>query len=192
MADYTDSDGPEYADRIAGHADVHKNAWKQTLEDMTAIGEELESEGWETVTIAAGHTAPEHPDVGNTDRFGLSYVVPGNKAEAFTDAFEAGTFPQYKVYRQEVSGRVFMVTQLMDPDTKTAILIAGSFEIRHAPALVKTAIREEEMYTHVQKLDKTHLGSFRHDDYQRFFPNAEKYDDYVVEASVGGEESDDE
>jgi hypothetical protein len=30
------------------------------------------------------------------------------------------------------------------------------------------------MYTHVRKLDKTHLGSFEHDGYQKFFPEADR------------------
>ncbi|MFC7081917.1 DUF7529 family protein [Halorussus caseinilyticus] len=53
--------------------------------------------------------------------------------------------------------------------------------MRHAPGLVKTALEEDEMYTHVQKLDKTHLGSFRHDDVEKFFPEPHKYAGYQVE-----------
>lgn len=185
-------DDPEYADRIATHADTHKDAWSRTLGDMEAMAEELEEEGWDTLTIAAGHTAPNSPDAGDADRWGLVYVIPGNTAEAFSEAFEKGAFPQYQVFQQDVSGRVFMVTQLLDPDTETAIFIAGTYEMRHAPPLVKTAQREDEMYTHVQKLDKTRLGTFRHDDYEHFFPDPEKYEQFVVEANVGVSDDEDE
>ena len=37
------------------------------------------------------------------------------------------------------------------------------------------------MYTHVQTLDGTHLGSFRHDDVEKFFPDPHKYTGYEVE-----------
>jgi 1,2-phenylacetyl-CoA epoxidase PaaB subunit len=174
-------DQPDYAEQIAASADVHKSAWQRTLDDMEAMAEDLEADGWEVLTIAAGHTAPTNPDAGATDRFGFVHVVPGNKAEPFEAAVETGKFPKYQVFRNEVDGRVFMLTQLIDPDTETTILIAGNFPVRNAAGLVKTALKEGEIYTHVLKLDKTHLGSFRHDDVEKFFPDPHKYTGYQVD-----------
>jgi len=174
-------DEPDYAEQIAASADVHKNAWQRTLDDMEAMAEELEADGWEVLPIAAGHTAPTNPDAGATDRFGFVHVVPGNKAEPFEQLVETGSFPKYRVFRNEMDGRIFMLTQLIDPDAEATILIAGNFPVRHAPGLVKTALKEDEIYTHVQKLDKTHLGSFRHDDVEKFFPDPHKYTGYQVD-----------
>lgn len=174
-------DEPDYAEQIAASADVHKDAWQRTLEDMEAMAEELEEDGWDVLTIAAGHTAPTNPDAGETDRFGFVHVVPGNKAEPFADVVDTGDFPKYQVFRNEMEGRAFMVTQLLDPESRQSILIAGSFELRHAPGLVTTALEEDEMYTHVQKLDGTHLGSFRHDDVEKFFPNPQRYENYTMD-----------
>lgn len=184
MPETGDEEG-SYAERIAANADAEKDAWGMTLEDMNAMADDLESEGWDVVTVPASHTAPENPDAGDTDRFGFVYVIPDNYAEDFSEAVEAGTFPKYQVFRKEVGSRVFQLTQFLDPDTETAILIAGSYEMMHAPPLVKTAMEEDEMFSHVQTLDGTVHGSFRHDDYTKFFPEPEKYDDYVVEANVG-------
>jgi len=131
--------------------------------------------------VAAGHTAPTNPDAGASDRFGFVHVVPGNEAEAVDEAVETGAFPKYQVFRKEVEGRVFMVTQLLDPDSSTALLIAGNFEMRHAAGLVKNSLQEGVTYTHLQKLDKTHLGSFRHDDVEKFFPNPQRYTGYQVD-----------
>jgi hypothetical protein len=181
----TGDDGTEYAERIAANADGEKDAWRLTLDDMEAMAADLEDEGWNVIDIPASHTAPENPDAGETDRFGFVYVIPDNYAEEFSDAVEAGTFPTYRVFRKEVSSRVFMLTQYLDPDTDTAILIVGTYEMMHAPPLVKTAMREDEMYSHVQTIDGTVLGSFRHGDYTKFFPNPEKYENYVVEPQVG-------
>ncbi|WP_435177493.1 DUF7529 family protein [Halorussus sp. AFM4] len=174
-------DEPDYAEQIAGSADVHKGAWQRTLDDMQAMEADMEEEGWDVVAIGAGHTAPTNPDAGETDRWGFVHVVPDNKAEPFEAAVETGAFPQYRVFRNEMQGRVFVLTQLLDPDSETAILIAGNFEMRHAPGLVKTALKEDQMYTHVQTLDGTHLGSFRHDDVEKFFPDPHKYTGYEVE-----------
>ncbi|WP_158058531.1 DUF7529 family protein [Halorussus halophilus] len=180
-------DEPDYAEQIAANADVHKNAWQQTLDDMKALGEELESEGWDVQTIGAGHVAPTNPDAGGSDRFGLVYVIPDNMADEFEQAVETGSFPQYQVFRNEMQGRVFQVTKLLDPETEQAILLAGSYELRHAPGMVKTALERDEMYTHVQTLDQTHLGSFRHEDVETFFPNPQRYEDYEVDFEIGAE-----
>ena len=174
-------DEPDYAEQIAASAEVHKNAWQETLDDMQALAEEREAEGWDVLSIAAGHTAPTNPDAGATDRFGFVHVIPDNKAEPFAETVETGKFPKYRVFRNEMQGRIFMVTELLDPDSETAILIASNFEIRHAPGMVKNALQEGVMYTHVQTLDKTHLGSFRHDDVEKFFPNPQKYVGYDVD-----------
>jgi hypothetical protein len=171
----------EDAERWAANADREKQAWEATLEDMEAMADDLEAEGWETVAIPAGHTAPENPDSGDHDRFGLTHVIPDNFAEAFTDAFSVGDFPQFEVYRAEQEGRVFLVTVLMDPDAKQAILLAGTYEIRHALGCVKAAEEAGEMYTHVVKLDETHLGSFRHDGYEKFFPDVATVKNWAID-----------
>ncbi len=172
-------DDTDYADRAAAHADVHRDAWKRTLAEMEAIAADRRDDGWRVVSIAAGHTAPEHPDAGDTDRFGLVHVVGDDDAEGFRAAFDRGGFPEYQVYRNEFEGRAFVLTELLDPDSRTAILVAGTFELQHAPGLVRAAEREDEIYTHVQTLDGTYLGSFRHADWQKFFPNPERVKGYA-------------
>lgn len=163
----------EYADRIAANADVTRNAWKETLEDAEALADELEAEGWDVFHVAADQTAPEIPDGGETDRWGLVHVIADNFADGFESAFAAGDYPVYDVFRQEVDGSVFFVTLLRDPDAMTTILIAGNYRLLDARGLVRVARREEHVLTHVQTLDGTVLGSFRHDDPSKFFPREE-------------------
>lgn len=169
----TTGDGVDDADQVAAHADRNRNAWQRTLDDMEALAAELDDDGWAVVTVAAGHTAPKSRNVGDTDEYGLVHVVPGNRAEALTEACYRGTFPRYEVYRGSTETRVFLVTELLDPDVETAILIAGNFRRRDARGLVRTVDETERMYTHLQKLDGTRLGSFEHDDYGKFFPQAD-------------------
>ncbi len=171
-------DEPDYAERISRTAEVEREAWAATLEDMDAMAEELAAEGWETLAIPAGDTAPESPEAGETDHFGLAHVVPGEEGERFAELFEPGAFPSYEVHRAEAGSRLFLVTTLLDPDRRVAVLIAGNFEMRHAAGCVRAAMERDEMYTHVRTLDGTHLGSFRHDDYEKFFPDAERLVDW--------------
>ncbi|WP_254536668.1 DUF7529 family protein [Halomarina litorea] len=179
----------DYADEIASNADVLKGAWQATIGEMRAMGEELEADGWSVTTVGADHTAPEPPDVGRSGRFGLVYVVPDNYAREVRRAIAAAAdvdvddldtdepreldaFGRYEVFRNESSGNAFQVTALYDDDSKTALLVAGSYELRHAPPLMKAALERGEMYTHIQTLDETPVGSFYHDDWELFFPNA--------------------
>lgn len=175
----TGDEETEYVDRITSDVDVKKNAWSETIDDMKAMAAELEEAGWDAFYVAAAHTAPEHPEVGDTDRFGLVHVVPDNYVDGFREAFEAGGYPEYDVYRQEVAGKLFGVTVLRDPPSETAILVAWSVPLHEVPQLIAASRREGTTYTHVQTLDTTHLGSFQHDAPEKFFPNFESYDAYL-------------
>lgn len=173
-------------DRVATGAAVHSAAWEATIEDARATAEDLEANGWAVVTLVAGDTAPESPTAGDTDRFGLSYVVPDNEAGPFRKAFDAGEFPRYEVYRAERAGRVFLLTVLLDPGSEAAILLAGTYERRTADECIRAAVEADEMYTHVQLLDGTHLGTFRHENYEKFFPDE---DLAASESATEGNES---
>ncbi|MEF8790329.1 MAG: hypothetical protein V5A61_09395 [Haloarculaceae archaeon] len=171
----------DYAERAAAKSEVTKDAWEATIEDMYAMAAELEEEGWEVAAIGAGHTAPESPRAEPEGRYGLTYTIPDNYAEAFREAFREDGFERYEVYRQEQEGTAFQVTALYDEETSTAILLAGAYELRHANPLIATAMKVGEMYSHVRLLDGTHLGSFRHEDYELFFPDADRRMNEVTE-----------
>lgn len=171
----------DYAERAAAKSKVTKDAWEATIEDMYAMEAELEAEGWEVAAVGAGHTTPESPRAEPEGRFGLTYTIPDNFAERFGEAFREDGFDRYEVYRGEQEGTVFQVTALYDDETSTAILLAGAYELRDANPLIATAMKAGVMYSHVRLLDGTHLGSFRHDGYELFFPDADQRMNEVTE-----------
>ncbi|MFC7167168.1 DUF7529 family protein [Halospeciosus flavus] len=177
----TGNDDVSEAERLAAHAERHKDAWQQTLEDAQAMADARAEEGWETVVVPAGDTAPEPPEAGDSDRFGLVHVVPDNLADEFLDLFEDADFPVYDVYRAKDEGRVFLVTELLDPDAGVAVYVVGTFELRDAGDLIAAAKSAGTMYTHLQRLDGTHLGSFEHDRPEKFFP---KYETFEADATA--------
>lgn len=65
---------------------------------------------------------------------------------------------------------MFFVLQLLDTASETAVLLAAQFSTHHGQQLASTADEEGVVYTHVQTLDGTHLGTYRHDEPERFFP----------------------
>jgi hypothetical protein len=168
----------DYAERMSGQADARKNAWKQTLQDMRITGKERREEGWTVLEIGAGDTAPLSRDAGDTEKFGISYVIPGNKREEFLDVYDETAYDDVNVYQAMAGGNVFILTEVRDTDSRDAILLAGSYEARHADGCVRAALDEGKMYTHVRTLDGTFLGSFEHDDVGAFFPNPDRFLEY--------------
>lgn len=152
-------------------------AWQRTLAELRRLEAELEEDGWQVVAVAAGHVAPEPPGAGETDRFGLVHVVPGDEVDGFTEAFGAGTFGEYEVFRRRVGHRLYLLTKLTAAEQRVAILLAGSVDCTQADALIEAAAARGEIYTHMQLLDGTHLGSFKHDDPTLFFPGLDARSD---------------
>ncbi|MDZ7701664.1 MAG: hypothetical protein U5J98_06125 [Halobacteriales archaeon] len=95
--------------------------------------------------------------------------MPGNFGDEFRDAMAASEFTEFEVLRQRVGNRLYLVTRVSDPSAQRAVLLAGTVDLTQASALIEAAAAEGRMYTHVQRLDQTHLGSFRHDDPSLFF-----------------------
>jgi hypothetical protein len=179
MTDIADDD-TEDVDRIAATADIRREAWSATLEDMDATADELEAEGWDTIRIPAGDTgAFGTDDEADDDTFGLMYVIPGDRADAVEAAVEGGSFPKFEVYRAEQNGLVYLVTVLLDPDTETAILVAGQFELRKAVGCARAAVEHDEMWTHLRRLDGTPVASFHHEDYEKFFPSVTEVENWA-------------
>ncbi|WP_254766324.1 DUF7529 family protein [Salinilacihabitans rarus] len=179
MTDIGPDDAPDERTDSRGPGELGspaiKTAWQQTLEDMRALEAQREEEGWEVVSLVAGDTAPTTPSTSRDDSFGLVFVVPGSDAEAFAEAFERGTFPRYEVYRNTADRHVFLVVEYLDPEEELAVLVAGAYSLERAEDMAKIAQREEEMYTHVRKLDGTVVGSFRHEKYAKFVPDAGEF-----------------
>lgn len=165
------------AQRLATIAETMKDAWARTIEDMRARAEAYEEQDWAAITVAAGDTAPEHPDAGPAGRFGFVHVLPGDTASEIRETVEDGEFSEYDVFRATASGRVFLVTELLDPDSRTVICVAGSYELRTVGPLVAAADEAGVCYTHLQTLDGTVVGSFEHEDYEKFVPRVESFRD---------------
>jgi hypothetical protein len=166
-----DGDG---ADRLAANAAGNRRAWRATLDDMDALAADRAADGWETVTVAAGHTEPQSREAGSADRYGLVHVVSGSEADAVGAAYERGDYPRYDVYRGTTDTRLFLVTECLDPGSRTAILVAGSVRRRDARGLARTVARTGRMYTHVRTLGGTHVASFEHATPEKFFPRTDR------------------
>jgi hypothetical protein len=164
------TDGIDEAERLAGSADVLKDAWQRTLTDMQELAQAREAEGWETTVVAAGDTGAVGRAAGDTGQFGLVHVVPDTDVQDIEAALEGGTLDRYEVYRQTTDRRVFLVTEYFDADREVALYVAGTYELRNARAMVKAARDEGRIHTHLRTLDRTPVASFQHDDLEKFVP----------------------
>lgn len=145
--------------------------WLELLDEMEAMAAELDDEGWETLTIPAGDAAGVGPENSYTDRHGYVYVIPGDAADRFEDRFAPDRFPRTELYRAAGTRHLFVLTVLLDPPTETAILIAGVLDRSSLGECRRAAHETGVMYSHVFRVDGTHLGSFEHDEPELFFPD---------------------
>jgi hypothetical protein len=144
--------------------------WRRTLRESEEMAATLEADGWDVVTVRAGHVAPEPPSHGDTDRFGFVYLAQGSDEDALRDAFDAGDFESYEVFSNRIDSDLYAITRLTDPDLDLVVLLVGAVNLTHATALATVAHDRGEMYSHVQLLDGTPLGSVHHDDPAHFLP----------------------
>jgi hypothetical protein len=171
----TEPNGSEADDdrRRAETVSQSKEALQQTIADMNAMAADREEAGYETFTVAAGDTTPKAPDTGESDEWGLSYVVPGDVEDEFGALYDRADFDETGVYQADSEGVRFIVTECLDHDEGIAVFIAGTFRLMFAAPLVRAALDRGRMYTHVKKVDGTHLGTIDHDDPDAFFPDPE-------------------
>ncbi|MXV60558.1 hypothetical protein GS429_00430 [Natronorubrum sp. JWXQ-INN-674] len=150
---------------------ANQTPWEATLEDMRSIAADLEEDGWETLSIAAGDTAPVSPDAGPDDRFGLVHVVQGDDADRLEEILETASITESESYLAVVSGTEYTVTVVSDPESRVAVLLTGAFEYQQARPCFDAAARRGVIYSHVQRLDGTRVAVFEHDDPELFEPS---------------------
>lgn len=135
------------------------------------MAERLGADGWDVVTVRAGHVAPVASTDEDVECPGLVYVAPKGVAESLPAAVERADLDRYEVFRRQVGNDLFLLTRLTDPDAAVAVLLVGAVDLATADSLVDAAADRGELHSHVRLLDETHLLSVRHDDPAAFFPH---------------------
>jgi len=152
-------------------AEPRREAWEGTLEELAALADERRADGWDVVDVAAIHTDPVTPDMGDDEeRFGIVYTIADNHADAVIEAFEVGEFTEYQAYGRIVAGYVFQVVELLDPERERALLIASSYDRTRARGLSEAAREHDRLYTHAKTIDGTPLGVVKHEAYEPLLP----------------------
>mgnify|MGYP007039251879 CR=1 FL=1 len=151
-------------------SEAQTNEWRATLERADKMGTRLSDDGWQVVTVLAAHVAPVSPTDDPEDRPGLAYIAQGEVAEQFQRAITGGTFDNYEVFNRAVGSDIFSLTRISDTENQVTVLLVGTLNRSLLETLPETAIQHGELYSHVDLLDGTRLGSFHHSDPSPFFP----------------------
>lgn len=170
-----DAGVPDEIERIAESPDSIREAWNRTIADTRAMAADREEAGYETMVLISQDTSPVAPGAGEGEEWGLTHLVDGDTADAFTEARERVEFDETAVYQAGAADSIFLVTECLDHDEEFVLFIAGAFRRREAVDLVRVALDREEMHTHVRLLDGSIVGSIEHDDASAFFPDAGEY-----------------
>jgi len=156
--------------RDEGNHDARKEGTAAAVEDARRIAQQHRDEGWTAVVVPAVDTSPV-PEAAEKAYSGFVHVVPASLADEVAAACEQSEFPRYDVYRRRVGGEFFFVVELLDADTETALLIAGTYRVADAAALYRQADREGVVRTHLTRLNGEHLGAVEHGAIMKLFPD---------------------
>lgn len=167
MSQFDEDGNDERIERLASNASVRKEGWKRTNEDMKLIAEERRDEGWDVVAVPAVHTDTVSPDMGeDSDRFGFVHVIADNHADDVADTLASASFDRYEAYRSVEGDQAFLVVELLDDGAETALLIASHYDRNEAEGMIAATRERDVLFTHLKRLDGTHLGTVRHEEYE--------------------------
>ena len=171
-----DADGDEPDDPEEARApDVVRDAWNRTVEDVRAMARDREAAGYETLLLFADDTTPEAPGEGDSDRWGLTYLVDSEDAATFRALISRTAFDETAVYQRSVQRNVFVATECIDHDAAVVLFVAGVYRMHHAGDLARAAAERGRMWTRIRELDGTVVGAVEHDDAESFFPEPERF-----------------
>lgn len=151
---------------------AEKAGWAATLEELSTLAGQRREDGWTVVTAQAGDTAPEPPDSGDTDRFGLVHVIPGDTAEELTDLFKDTEIDEFESYRRTLGGTCYLITELRDTEHRRCVLVAGAYDVAEAGALAAHAAEVDHLFTRLQRLDGRLVAEVRHEAYEKLLPRS--------------------
>lgn len=157
--------GDPHVERLKNSTSAETEAWKQELEEMELIAQERRDDGWEVLTMSAGHTNTVSRDGDDDKKFGICHIVPDSDAEAFAEFYDEESFTEYLAYGRPIESHLYLVTELIDPVSERAVLIAGRYNRMYADGMISDANEEGVLYTHVEKINGTVVGSFEHEAY---------------------------
>lgn len=138
-----------------------KANWEDVEADLEATAEELEEEGWATITLHPGDVTTQ---TGKADiPPGLDVMVANNEFEAVEEQLEAGAaFGETAVFRRPAGGIMFLVCVMRDPDREVAVLFPAFYPQRgeSAQTLADHARDEGELQVFVRPLDRSRIVTF--------------------------------
>ena len=102
------------------------------------------------------------------------HTVEELAAQEEGEPLELDAFDRFEVFQHETGGQVYMVVAYFDDDTQTALLLAGAYQQMFAGAVRRAVVDNETAFVHVQRLDRTPVASFRHEEWEPFFPKAKQ------------------
>ncbi|GAB7093225.1 hypothetical protein JCM30237_03770 [Halolamina litorea] len=156
-------------DEDADHG-TRKEGTAAAVDDARSIADQRREAGWEATVVPAVDTSPVPADA-EQGYSGFVHVVPESLADEVAAACERAAFPRYDAYRRSVGGDLFFVVELLDPETETALLVAGTYRAADAVPLYRQASREGVVETHLTRLNGESLGSIEHDAIEKLFPD---------------------
>jgi len=152
--------------RMADPTGVHQETWSQVLDEMDVYAEDRREDGWDVLTVVGVHTDAITKDMREHDRFGIQHILPDNHADEFVEFYDEDEFTEYLVYGRSIQRFMYLITELIDPERKRSVMIAGRYDMMVAQGLIKNAREEGVLYTYLKRINGTIVGRFEHEEWE--------------------------
>lgn len=148
-----------------------RERWEDVEADLDATAEELEAEGWTTLTLHVGDVTsyPGHDD----EPARLDVMVADNEFDALEAHVRSGVeFGETVVFRQAADGVMFLVCVLRDPEREVATLFPAFYpqKGKAAGALADHAHETGRLKVVVRPLDRRRSVAFTIEEPELVFP----------------------
>ena len=146
--------------------------WDRLTEERDATAAELESDGWEVLTLTTGDVTPRparESDVGKTF-IGLNVLVPGNEFRELEPFVDDTAFDSYEVYKSNAGDTMLLLIVMKATTEKRAVCFPAYYDISQASYMISEAEAAGEMETIVRPLSDDRRVVFSHHDVSLLLP----------------------
>jgi hypothetical protein len=160
------SDDAEKREELVDDAEVPEGV---DDEDLEALAEEYEADGWDTLQLHPGDVTAMVPTE-DDNRFGIDVLVPDDEFDDLETLLEGDvSFDAYEAFRATADGLVLFVVAMEDREQEVAVLYPAYYDAKNAQGMLTAAENAGEMRTYVRTLTNDRI-EFTHDEPQNFGP----------------------
>lgn len=137
-------------------------------EEMDAIAERYEDDGWETYRCHPGGVELLEGD-GDDEYVGIDVIIADNELDESVEFLDGGSFERYQVFRDAIMGVLLFVVAVEDPENEAVLLFAGYLDLDDVDRLIEGEVAGGSFPLYLRNVRGEHV-EFGPVDVRFFYP----------------------